>query len=164
MSRQRRCLPESVRASSVILLFALFDERRLDFVDLRDEHCAAQIVQVVEDGRRAGRISEIHELGQRDDLCLIDRLDRPLRIRIVGAQRLDVVADELDADRMLCAGRIEVDDPAAYREFAGRLQALPQRNARVCREDGRQNAQPPHGSLREDRRAPDHTGFGKFTT
>ena len=38
-------------------LFALLDERRLDFVELRDENRAAQIVQVVEDGRRAGRIA-----------------------------------------------------------------------------------------------------------
>ena len=36
---------------------------------------------------------------------LIDRLDRALRRRVVGAQRLDGVADELEADRLRFAGR-----------------------------------------------------------
>ena len=47
------------------------------------------------------------------------RFDRSLRRRIVGAQRLDGVADELEADRLSRAGGIEVHDAAADAELAG---------------------------------------------
>ena len=43
---------------------------------------------------------------------------RSLRRRVVGAERLDGVADELEPDRPLVAGRVEVDDAAAHAELA----------------------------------------------
>jgi hypothetical protein len=49
---------------------------------------------------------------------LVDRLDRSLRAGVIRPERLDVVADELDADRMRRAGGVEVDDTAAGGELA----------------------------------------------
>jgi len=43
---------------------------------------------------------------------------RALRDRIERAERLDLVAEELDASGLLGRGRIDVDDPAAPREGA----------------------------------------------
>src|SRR5439155_4378930 len=54
---------------------------------------------------------------QRDDMRLVDGLDGPLGSRVVGAKRLDRVADELQTDRMARAGGIEVHDPAANRKL-----------------------------------------------
>src|SRR5205814_5046016 len=123
---------------AVLDLLALLEDRRLDFVELRHEHRVAHGVQVVEDRGRPrglwifrlkagatwrygfarpanrglqvapGFSRDVHQLGQRHDRGLIDRLDRSLRIRIVGAQGLDIVADELDADRKLGPGGLEV--------------------------------------------------------
>ena len=49
---------------------------------------------------------------------MVDRLDRPLRLGVVAAQRLDGVAEELDADRLRLAGREDVDQAAADAELA----------------------------------------------
>ncbi len=44
---------------------------------------------------------------------------RPLVGRIEAAHRFDFVAEEVEADRQFLARRKQVDDRAAYREFAG---------------------------------------------
>ena len=64
----------------------------------------------------AARVAE--QFLQRHDRSLIERGGRSLRRRVVGADRFDGVADELEPDRLLCAGRKEVDDAAADAELA----------------------------------------------
>ena len=45
-------------------------------------------------------------------------MNRPLGRWIVGAQRLDRVADELEPDRLRVARRVDIENAAADREFA----------------------------------------------
>ena len=51
-------------------------------------------------------------------------MQRALRERREGAQRLDLVAEELDADRLAAGRREDVDDPAAHGELAALLDAV----------------------------------------
>ena len=55
---------------------------------------------------------------QRRDRGLIERGGRTLGRRIVGANGLDRVADELETNRLPGAGGKEVDDAAAHAELA----------------------------------------------
>ena len=72
--------------------------------------------ETVADGRRAaGRQQELRSRQEDGD---IDRPDRPLVGRIEGAQRVDLVAEELDPDRQRQRRRKDVDDPAAPGELA----------------------------------------------
>ena len=88
---------------------------RVDLVALRhDDARGAGARQVVED---RGAAIVLQDVAQRDDRDLIDRRDRSLRRRIVGAQRLDRVADELEPHRVRFAGGKHVGDAAADREF-----------------------------------------------
>ena len=52
---------------------------------------------------------------------LVQRAQRALRRRVVEPDRLDVVAEQLDADGMAVERREEIDDPAAHRERPGVL-------------------------------------------
>jgi hypothetical protein len=70
----------------------------------------------IQQRRRAGRA-----LGDEAELQLRDRVDRALRRRIEAAQRLDLVARELDPDRQVRREREEVEDAPADRELAGPL-------------------------------------------
>jgi hypothetical protein len=89
---------------------------RGDFVGLgHDQASVPGARQVIED-RRAAILLE--DVAQRDDRHLIDRRDRPLRRRVVGAQRLDGVADELEPNRVRFAGREDVDDSSPDSELA----------------------------------------------
>ncbi len=75
--------------------------------------------QVVEERRRSiGFVGSAGKLGQRNDGGLVDCAGRSLRRGVIGADGLDRVADELESDRALGAGRIEIDDPAADAELA----------------------------------------------
>ena len=58
-------------------------------------------------------------------------MQRALRERRVRAHRLDLVAEELEAERLAAGGREDVDDPAADRELAPLLGSL---DALVARE------------------------------
>src|SRR5438093_11444339 len=49
---------------------------------------------------------------------LIERRLRPLRHRVERAESLDLVAEQLDARRLLGRRRVDIDDPAAARERA----------------------------------------------
>ena len=60
----------------------------------------------------------VEPFADRDDDDLIGGAGGTLRRRIEPAQRLDHVADELEADRLGIAGRKDVDDAAADREGA----------------------------------------------
>ena len=72
--------------------------------------------QPVADGRRpAGREQE---LGRGQEQRPLDRPDRALVGRVERAQRVDLVAEELDPDRQRHRRREDVDDPAATGEFA----------------------------------------------
>ena len=112
-------------------------ERRLDLLapllDLRahvlrlghDDAHRPRRAQIVEDGRRwrrgtSGDLSRVWPSGfpHRHDLKLIQRFDRALGPRIEAADRLDRVADELDADGRILAGGIDVENAAAQRELA----------------------------------------------
>ena len=78
----------------------------------QDEGQVAIAGQIVEEGRRA------RFLGQRNDGSLIECFDRALSRWVVPANRLDGFADELDANRIVGAGRKIVDDAATNTELA----------------------------------------------
>ncbi len=58
------------------------------------------------------------ELGGRQQVDRRDLADRALVGRVEAAERVDLVAEELDPDRQARAGREDVDDPAAPGELA----------------------------------------------
>ncbi len=63
-------------------------------------------------------------LGGGKDRALVDRVQRALRERREGADRLDLVAEELDAERLSAGGREDVDETAAHRELPAVVDAL----------------------------------------
>ena len=72
-----------------------------------------QVVEAIVGRSSVGAGSDI---AQRDDGQLIDRRDRSLGRRVVGAKRFDRVADELEPDRLrLSPGGKDVEDAAADR-------------------------------------------------
>ncbi len=94
---------------------------RVNFVRLGDEHARLAVRPEVIEHRRGtiGRFTVRQKVLQGNDGGLVDRQDRALRRGIVGADRLDGVADELEADRLPGAGRVEVDHAAAHAELSG---------------------------------------------
>ncbi len=70
------------------------------------------------DVRIGGRVGLAETLADRHDVRLVDGAGRPLRRRVVAAQRFDRVADELDTDRLIVTGRVDVNNSAAYAELA----------------------------------------------
>ena len=60
-------------------------------------------------------------LGGRIDGRGVDRVQRALRERRESADALDLVAEELDAERLAARRRVDVDDPAAQRELPALL-------------------------------------------
>jgi hypothetical protein len=60
-------------------------------------------------------------LGRRIDGRRLHRVQRALCERRERADALDLVAEELDAERLATRRRIDVDDPAAERELAALL-------------------------------------------
>ncbi|PYR09385.1 MAG: hypothetical protein DMF99_15570 [Acidobacteria bacterium] len=97
-------------------LFEQLRRRDLDFVALRHDRVRGfRAREIVE--QRGGTIVGEH-VAQRHDGNPIDRRDRSLGRRIVGADRLDRVADEFEPDRMRFRHREDVDDAAAGRELA----------------------------------------------
>ncbi len=84
------------------------------------------------------------ELAGRVEQHVVDRLDRALVADAEGAQRLDVVAPELDADRVVASGGEHVDDAAADGELAPLLDL---RGARVA-ELGQRLDQPVESHVR----------------
>ena len=93
-----------------------------------DEREVAIVGKVVEKGRRA------RFLGQRDNRRLIERLDRSLCRWIVPADGFDVVADELDTDRIVGTGRKVIDDAATDAEFAVLVDRIFARKAGIGQE------------------------------
>ena len=63
-------------------------------------------------------------LGRRVDDRALDRVQRALRKRGEGPDRLDLVAEQLDAERLPARGRKEVDKAAADSELAALLDPL----------------------------------------
>ena len=118
---------------------------RADLVRLRDEHdrpcrCARDSRTPSRD--RSGVIGVVEQLLQRHDRCLIEAPRSIAASRVVGADRLDRVADELEPDGSRGAGRIEVDDAAADAELAvlvdrilARVAGLGEQIAEVDRRD-----------------------------
>ena len=70
----------------------------------------------VADRRRA--TGRQQELGGGQQQRTLDRADRALVGRVEGAQRIDLVAEELDPDRQRQRRREDVDDAAAPRQLA----------------------------------------------
>src|SRR5213078_2826804 len=63
-------------------------------------------------------------LGRWIDGCLLERMQRPLRERRERPDRLHIVAEELDPNRLPPRGGEHVDDSAAYRELPPLFRAL----------------------------------------
>ena len=72
--------------------------------------------------RRLGQVEPA--LGGGPDRRALDRVQRALREGREGADALDLVAEELDPQRLAAGGRVDVDDPAAERELAALLDAV----------------------------------------
>jgi hypothetical protein len=71
------------------------------------------------------RLDEIEPaLGSRVDDCVLDVVQRALRERREGTQRLDLVAEKLDAQRVAAGRREHVDEPPADRELASLLDTV----------------------------------------
>ena len=102
----------------VVAALQLFQELRdvgVHLVALGDDDAdVAGLRQVVEE-RRAAVVSQ--HVSQRHDGELIDRRNRSLRAGIVGTQRLDRVAHELEAHGVRGAGGENIQDAAAPREL-----------------------------------------------
>src|SRR5687767_14449920 len=97
-------------------MFPELQRVRVDFVGFRDDDARLfHPREVVENG--CGSILT-KDVAKRNDGELIDGLDGPLRGRIVCAQRLDRVADELEPHGVELPGRIDVQDAATNRELA----------------------------------------------
>ena len=79
--------------------------------------------------RRVERVEPA--LGRRVDDRVVDRVQRALRERRERAHLLDLVAEELDADRLAAGRREDVDQAAAHRELPAVVDAL---DALVARE------------------------------
>ena len=89
------------------------------FVGLRYRHQSpGRRREVVEHGCVARRRGHGGLFTHRHDQELIQGLDRPLRAGIEAADRLDQVADELDADGPDLVGGIDVEDAAAHAVLA----------------------------------------------
>ena len=85
--------------------------------------------------RRFGQVGAA--LRRRVDHGALDRVQRALREGRVGAHRLDLVAEQLETERLAAGGREDVDDPAANRElapFLGSLDALVAREGESLRQ------------------------------
>ncbi len=63
-------------------------------------------------------------LGRGLDQRVVERMQRALREDRERAQRLDLVPEELDADRLAAGRREDVDDPAAHGDLAALLDAV----------------------------------------
>ena len=74
--------------------------------------------------RRASARRGRAPLGGRVDQRVVDGVQRALRERREGADRLDLVAEELDPERLAAGGREDVDDAAADGELAALLGLL----------------------------------------
>ena len=72
--------------------------------------------------RRLGEL--VPSLGRRVDDGSLDGMERALREGREGAHLLDLVAVEVDSERLAAGGREDVDQPAADRELAAFLGAL----------------------------------------
>ena len=80
--------------------------------------------------RRAVLRRILEESLVRDALCgrvdrrLVDRMQRTLGERREGAHVLDLVAEELDAERLATGAREDVDEPASHGDLAALLDPL----------------------------------------
>ena len=84
----------------------------------------------VRTSRRAGH----DRLAHRVEHDAVDLAQRALRLGIEPAQRLDLVAEQLDPHRMRRERRVDIDDAAAQRERAGLVDDRRPRPAAVDQE------------------------------
>src|SRR5215203_1689446 len=91
----------------------------LHLVRLRDEHVGPAVGPEVVEYRcgTIGIVALAQQVLQWNDRRLADAADRTLRGRVVRANRLDRVADELESNRLFGTGRKEIDDAAANAEL-----------------------------------------------
>ena len=80
------------------------------------------VSRAIEAGREFEQGVAVGEpLAGRADDRLVESLDGALRLRVEAADRLDLVAEQLDAQRQRLGGREDVEDAAAPRRLAGSL-------------------------------------------
>ena len=122
LARHRNLLAAARRL--VVAVLNLVDELQRLGVDLvtlgHDDAVILRPRQVLEERRapvRPGR-GRRQDISQRHDRDLIDRLDGPLCRRVVPAQRLDRVADELESNRVAFTCREHVENAATDGELA----------------------------------------------
>ena len=139
VERERLALRERVelgRALERQLVEALLGPDRAHLVGLPHEvgRAVERQHEVVRSGRPAGE--RILVVGERDldelaaplaggvDRGAVDLAQRALRERREGADALDLVAEELDPQRLAAGGREDVDEAAAHRELPALLDPL----------------------------------------
>ena len=114
--RHRGVLPRQRLLVAVVQLFEQLRQVRTNLVALGDDDArVARACEVIEN-RRAAIAGQ--NVLQRHDPHVVDRADRPLRGRVVTAQRFNRVADKLEPHGLRFAGREDVDDAAADGELA----------------------------------------------
>ena len=80
------------------------------------------LIEVIEEAHLlllAGRAART--IGRRVDLHAVQGVDRALRLRVEGSDAVDLGVPELDADRILRGEWVDVDDAAADRVLAHRV-------------------------------------------
>ncbi len=70
-----------------------------------------------------------HQFPLRRQRERVERLERSLRCCVVAADRLDDVADELQANRLFFRGRIQIDDAPADEKLAVLIDRVLRREA-----------------------------------
>ncbi len=105
-----------LRAAEVVLRLVLEVGR----LDQRHPRPGGQGVGGVAEG---GRVVAV-ERGEGGQVDPVELAERALRVGVEGADRLDLVAEELDADGVARVGREDVEDPAAEAELPRDLDHL----------------------------------------
>ena len=131
-------------------------EEELALLDLLEEvaRLRRRIDRGVGGGQNLGpRIGarRVDRLAHRVDVDRVERPQRPLRGRVVEANRFDLVAEQLDPHGVTVDGREDVDDRAAHRERPGVLDHGRARKA--CAHQRRDRRLAIEGRLRADRLA-----------
>ena len=89
-----------------------------DRFEQRITGCGAEVLQIADPEARDRRLVQQH-LADRSQLESRHLGERALRQRIEATDRLEHVAEQVEAQRLRAAARVDVDDPSADRILAG---------------------------------------------
>src|SRR5207302_5640323 len=87
------------------------------FVECVVTHCGAELGDIAE-AKAPNALGGELELAHRHKVELAQLCMAALRVGVEAADRFERVTEEVEANRKVHAGRIEIDDTSAYRIFA----------------------------------------------